>query len=187
MKSINKQLDIPITTPEDIDRQIVQQGLHTPDAGITDPTSDNPAYDAQFYAKAPVPDISLQGVKGAPLRSFKASQPNKSWYRPNTFAGTYSASLTVSDIERQASGNKPKSNMVDYVRDMRSAAGDSEEVDQMASELNDTTSGIKEPVAPTSPDAPIPDAKDEENGMNKVLILGGGILLLYVLYSVVKK
>lgn len=184
MKSINKQLDIPITTPEDIDRQIVQQGLHTPNAGLTDPTSDNSAYDAQFYAKAPVPDISLQGVKGAPLRSFKASEPNKSWYRPNTFAGTYSASLTVKDIERQTSG---KSNMVDYVREMRSVAGDSEEVDQMASELNDTTSGIKEPVAPTSPNAPIPVAQDDQNGMNKVLILGGGILLLYVLYSVVKK
>lgn len=183
MKSINKQLDIPIATPEDIDRQIVQQGLHTPDAGITDPTSDNPAYDAQFYAKAPVPDISLQGVKGAPLRSFKASEPNKSWYRPNTFAGTYSASLTVKDIERQTSG---KSNMVDYVREMRSADGSSA-VDQMASELNDTTTGIKEPVKPTSPDAPIPNPKDEENGMNKILILGGGILLLYVLYSVVKK
>lgn len=186
MKSINKQLDIPITTPEDIDRQIVQQGLHTPDAGITDPTSDDPAYDAQFYAKAPVPDISLQGVKGAPLRSFKASEPNKSWYLENTFAGTYSASLTVKDIERQASRSKSKSNMVDYAKEMRSADGSSA-VDQMASELNDTTTGIKEPLAPTSADAPIPNAKDEENGMNKILILGGGILLLYVLYSVVKK
>lgn len=186
-ESINKQLDIPIATPESIDRQIVQQGLHTPDIGITDPTNDNPAYDSQFYKYAPVPDIAGQGVRDTTPKSFKAMQPDKSWYRPNTFAGSYGGKLTLDDIEKQSATYGTKSNMVDYVRDMRQAAGDSEEVGKMTSELNDTSTPIPIDEKP-EPMPPMDMAEPKtENGMDKVLMLGGGILLLYVLYSVLKK
>ena len=186
-ETINQQLQIPVATPESIDRQIVQQGLHTPDIGITDPTNDNPAYDSQFYKYAPIPDMAGQGVKDFTTKSFKASEPNKSWHTPNTFAGTYSKSLTVKDIEKQSSSFGTKSNMVDYVRDMRQASGDSEEVGKMTNELNDTSSPIPidekpEPMPPMDMSEP-----KSENGMDKVLLLGGGFLLVYVLYSVLKK
>ena len=208
-ETINKELEIPITTPEAIDRQIVQQGLHTPDSGITDPTNDAPAYDSRFYAKAPVPDIALQGVANPPLKSFKASQPNKSWYMPNTFEGTYSPKLTMKDIERQTGCKPPKkSNMVDYGRDLSNASGD--DLEGYAQKLLFKETGRKEykddderakymalaeqevsSQTPTDdsgqvpPLAPEPEVK--KDGMNKILILGGAALLLYVLYTVVKK
>ena len=185
-ETINQQLQIPVATPESIDRQIVQQGLHTPDIGITDPTDDSPAYDSQFYKYAPIPDIACQGVKDFTTKSFKASMPNKSWHTPNTFAGTYSKSLSVKDIEKQSSTYGTKSNMVDYVRDMRQAAGDSEEVGKMANELNDTTAPIPVDEKPQPQPVEMSEAKSE-NGTDKILMLGGGVLLLYVLYSVLKK
>ena len=76
--------------------------------------------------------------------------------------------------------------MVDYVRDMRQAAGDSEEVGKMANELNDTTAPIPVDEKPQPQPVEMSEAKSE-NGTDKILMLGGGVLLLYVLYSVLKK
>ena len=189
--NINKELRLPVITKQTTINSIAAQGLHTPSIGGTQPFDDKAAYDKQFYpTNPPVPDMSLQGMDSEKTSwgDRTAKQARDSWKMPNLFAGSYSSKEKNFEVLK---GTKEKSNMVDYARKYHYASVPNEVANQALTELEENASKPEDTIVHSTKPLVIANLEEErsekDDGINKIFFVGGGLLLAYVLYSVIKK
>ena len=167
---------------------------------VLKPFDDKAAYDKQFYpSNAPVPDMSLQGMDNEKTSwgDRTAKQARDSWKIPNLFAGSYSSKEKNFEVLKGTSPargvriNPPKkSNMVDNAREYHYATVPNEVANQALTELeeNETKPEVETTISTRPMSIELEDDRSEkDDGINKIFFVGGGLLLAYVLYSVIKK
>ena len=191
---LNQRLGLPLVTSKTIEKSIQDQGLHTPSIGMTNPFNNDAAYDKAFYGnKAPIPDLSLEMVKGAKNKSFKSIKEEGSWFVKNDFASDYSNKpLNFKFDNNSAIMKKAWSNAIDP--DGGKEAIEMNERETLKEDGLDSDTIIP-PRDNSMPDYQVEELKRKERQEkfaqflkdNKTMIMVGGALLLgFGAYKILK-